>query len=82
LERRWFFIVIPAKAGIQDDLKTKSLPDNYGLISNFRMKTDQIRLGARSASAVSGRAEKRVSKGNLQEAGAKCGAWVAVGADG
>jgi len=35
IRKAWFFVVIPAEAGIQDDLKKmKSSLDNFGLISN------------------------------------------------
>jgi hypothetical protein len=38
MRKAWFFVVIPAEAGIQDDLKKKmkSSLDNYGLISKRR----------------------------------------------
>ena len=36
IRKAWFFVVIPAEAGIQDDLeKMKSSLDNFGLISNL-----------------------------------------------
>ncbi len=31
----WFFVVIPAEAGIQDHEKIKPCPDYYGLIGNL-----------------------------------------------
>ena len=39
IRKTWFFAVIPAEAGIQDDLKKmKSSLDNFGLINKYRTK--------------------------------------------
>ena len=43
IRKAWFFVVIPAKAGIQDDFKkTKSSLDNFGLISKWLKFTNSI----------------------------------------
>jgi hypothetical protein len=43
IRKAWFFVVIPAEAGIQDDFKKmKSSLDNFGLISKWLKFTNSI----------------------------------------